>query len=310
MTACETVVVGAGMAGIACARALADAGHPVLVLDKGRAIGGRIATRVTRAGWRFDHGAQYVRSDDPDLNAFLQTATTDGHAASWTDETDLRCVGMPGMRALVAHLAGELEVRQSVEISAIEHDGAHFVLTAEAHQYHCTRLVVTAPAPQIPALVGPDDPVSGQIANVRYAPCLTLMAAFKAGVRTDAPDCARDPTDEIGWIARDSSKPGREGATWVAQANPAWSAAHLERDKAEIADLMLPKLCAYLDVPISAVVYQAAHRWRYAHVVAPLGQPFIGDQDGRRYFGGDWCLGPRIDAAWQSGRAIAKAMAA
>ena len=66
----ETLVIGAGMAGIACARALAEAGHAVRVLDKGRGPGGRMATRrvTTRAGEvRFDHGAQYLTARDPAL---------------------------------------------------------------------------------------------------------------------------------------------------------------------------------------------------------------------------------------------------
>ena len=49
------IIIGAGMAGLACARRLADAGVIPVVLDKGRGIGGRAATR--RAGeWQFDHG--------------------------------------------------------------------------------------------------------------------------------------------------------------------------------------------------------------------------------------------------------------
>ena len=38
-------IIGAGMAGLACARRLARAGHTPLVLDKSRGIGGRLATR-------------------------------------------------------------------------------------------------------------------------------------------------------------------------------------------------------------------------------------------------------------------------
>ena len=43
----EITIIGAGMAGLACARRLARAGHTPLLLDKGRGIGGRMATRRT-----------------------------------------------------------------------------------------------------------------------------------------------------------------------------------------------------------------------------------------------------------------------
>ena len=41
----DIVIIGAGMSGIACARALRKAGVPVRLIDKGRGIGGRVATR-------------------------------------------------------------------------------------------------------------------------------------------------------------------------------------------------------------------------------------------------------------------------
>lgn len=58
------VIVGAGLSGLVAARSLAASGHDVSVLDKGRGVGGRLATR--RIGDAvLDHGAQFftVRTD-------------------------------------------------------------------------------------------------------------------------------------------------------------------------------------------------------------------------------------------------------
>ena len=56
-------VIGAGMAGVACARTLLQAGHRVSVFEKSRGFGGRMATRSTEFGG-FDHGAQYFTVRD------------------------------------------------------------------------------------------------------------------------------------------------------------------------------------------------------------------------------------------------------
>ena len=56
-------VIGAGIAGIACARTLTQAGHNVTVFEKSRAAGGRMSTRNTEFGG-FDHGAQYFTVRD------------------------------------------------------------------------------------------------------------------------------------------------------------------------------------------------------------------------------------------------------
>jgi predicted NAD/FAD-dependent oxidoreductase len=58
-------IVGAGLAGLIAGRAIAEAGHDVVLWDKGRSPGGRLATR--RIGdARLDHGAQFftVRTDE------------------------------------------------------------------------------------------------------------------------------------------------------------------------------------------------------------------------------------------------------
>ncbi len=51
-------IIGAGIAGIACARTLMQAGHQVSIFEKSARPGGRMATRSSPFG-SFDHGAQY-----------------------------------------------------------------------------------------------------------------------------------------------------------------------------------------------------------------------------------------------------------
>ena len=67
----KIAIIGAGIAGLACARNLAQAGVQAVVFDKGRGIGGRVATR--RAGnLRFDHGAPYVVAKGDDFAKCLR----------------------------------------------------------------------------------------------------------------------------------------------------------------------------------------------------------------------------------------------
>ncbi len=64
------IVVGAGIAGLCSAHVLQDGGVPVIVLDQGRAVGGRLATRVIKQGV-FDYGAQFFTVRDQRLGAWL-----------------------------------------------------------------------------------------------------------------------------------------------------------------------------------------------------------------------------------------------
>ena len=303
------VIVGAGIAGLACARRLVQAGVRPVLFDKGRGIGGRVATRRAD-GLQFDHGAQYVTAKGADFSAVLRNLVAAGDAAPWPDGSGrARVVGMPGMATLGKALAVGLDVRQGVQVTAIQRgDGGWQVLAGDA-RHPAARVVVTVPAPQVAGLLSADHPLVAMIGGVRMDPCLTLMA----GINAPPPFVTREAPDEpLAWIAQDSAKPGRPAISvtsgvvaWVAQAGPAFSVMHLEDDPAAIAARLLPMLCDRLGVTVDRVTHAAAHRWRCARVTTPLSQTFLRDAGGSLYLGGDWCIGPRVEAAWTSGTAIA-----
>ena len=297
------VIIGSGMAGLACARRLAEAGHAPVVLDKGRGIGGRVATR--RVGdMQFDHGAQYVNAHGSGFAAVLHSLGDS--VAGWQDGTGrTHSVGVPGMSAIPKALGAGLDIRQNAQVARVVQDDDSWALHLDTDTMRAARVVVTVPAPQVAGLLGAEHPLVAALAPVRLAPCLTLMAAVTA----PAPFIARqDADDPLAWIAQDSAKPSRpqSAATlWVAQSGEAFSRAYLEESPTQIAARMLPLLCDRLGVTADRVTHASAHRWRYARVTQALGQPFLRSPDATLYLGGDWCIGPRIEAAWTSGTAIA-----
>jgi renalase len=297
------VIIGSGMAGLACARRLADAGHAPVVLDKGRGIGGRVATRRI-VDLQFDHGAQYVNAHGAGFAVVLHNLG--GVVADWQDgKGRTHSVGVPGMSAIPKALGAGLDIRQHAQVTRLVQDGDGWALHLDSTILRAARVVVTVPAPQVAGLLGANHPLVAAVAPVRLAPCLTLMAAVTA---PDPFIIRQNADDPLAWIAQDSAKPGRpQGAAtgWVAQAGEAFSQTHMEKTPAEITAHLLPLLCDRLGVPLDRVTHAAAHRWRYARVTQALGQPFLRCPDATLYLGGDWCIGPRVEAAWTSGTAIA-----
>ncbi|SEN92177.1 hypothetical protein SAMN05216227_10326 [Pseudorhodobacter antarcticus] len=281
------IIIGAGMAGLACARKLADAGMAPVVLDKGRGIGGRVATR--RSGdLQFDHGAQYVNAHGAGFSSVLAALEKAGTLAGWPDGTGrTHSVGVPGMSALPKALGAGLDIRQNAQVLRLVPDAGGWLLHLADGTLRAASVVVTVPAPQVAALMGADHPLVARLGAVQIAPCLTLMAA----VAGRAPFITRKDTDDpLAWIAQDSAKPGRpqkHGALWVAQASEAFSAAHLEDDPTMLTACMLPLLCDRLSISAATVTHASTHRWRYARVTQPLGQSFLCSDDGSLYLGGD-----------------------
>ncbi len=299
-------IIGTGIAGLACARILALAGLKPVLFDKGRGIGGRVATRRAE-GLQFDHGAQYVTAKGAEFAALLGALSVTGQVAAWDDGTGrTKLVGAPGMSALAKAMGEGLDIRQNTQVMSVDRVNGGWLLRVGHDDVLAARVVITVPAPQVAGLLGGDHPLVAALAPVRIDPCLTLMAA----VRAPAPFITRtDPDDDLAWIAQDSSKPGRpagDAVAWVAQAGLAFSIAHLEKSAAEVAALMLPKLCERLGADLDAVHHATAHRWRFARVSAPLGQPFVRTPDASLYLCGDWCIGPRVEAAWTSGTAVGR----
>ena len=301
----DIVVIGAGITGIACARALNSAGIAVRLIDKGRGIGGRVATRrVDVAGERitFDHGAQSLdHSDDAAIIAGLARDATD----TWRlEDGRSRIVGVPGMAALPKALAKGLNITLNTRVTALTARGGLWEIETDAGKTTATHVIVTVPAPQLAPILGETHAVVQQAERVEMDPCMTVMAAFDHD-RTGPFVSRRDENDVLAWIAQDNSKPGRSTAlqTWVAQARSDWSIEHIDADRAEIKTQMVKMLCEELSFCPSALRHAGLQGWRYGIVKTPLGQPFV--SHAKLWAGGDWCCGPKVQDAWHSGTQIA-----
>ncbi|HSE09076.1 MAG TPA: NAD(P)/FAD-dependent oxidoreductase [Nocardioidaceae bacterium] len=76
MSSADVVVVGAGLAGLTCARELERRGFDVVVLEKSDAVGGRVRTDVID-GYRCDRGFQLINPAYPALKQLVDIDALD-----------------------------------------------------------------------------------------------------------------------------------------------------------------------------------------------------------------------------------------
>ncbi len=139
-------IIGAGMAGMACAQALHKRGCSPVLLEKSRGVGGRLATRRTAEGEQFDHGAQYITAQEPAFQQMLQTLERHSSAAAWAPLDPARStpppqrwmVGTPGMSALLKPLAATLQLHTRTTVTAID-------WSAEGWQLHTDTQATVGP---------------------------------------------------------------------------------------------------------------------------------------------------------------------
>lgn len=319
----SVAILGAGIAGLACAQALTRAGLSVTLLDKGRRPGGRIATRHAE-GTAFNHGAQFASARGAAFDALLQRLTADGHAAPWAAAGPGRIVFLPGMSALPALLTTAVQASGARLLTAthaaflhdqdggwqVRHHPAEAMRPGAVASTGGTLLdrhdavLLAMPAPQAAALLAAiGHPHAKAAAGAVLAPCWAVMARFDAPFAV--PPVLTGAHPDLPWAARETARPGRSdsGEAWTLHAGADWSRAHLEASADRVEEALLALFRRLTGAPLASWV--RAHRWRHALVETPVGEPCLWDAGARIGACGDWLIGGRIEAAYDSGLALA-----
>ncbi len=320
MTRDQVVVVGAGISGVACARELHEAGVGVRLLDRGRRLGGRMASRRFD-GRPADIGASYLTVDDDDFAAVVDRWREQGLARPWTDTFGVLAPGEEpeattgpvrwgtpgGIRTLVEALAEGLDVVSGHEVTRVGRvrDGGLEVDGAGARA-----VVLAMPDPQAARLLDPVEHAEVLAAlDVDFEPVLALTATYDARCWRDLPHGAFVNDDPLlSWIADDGRRRGDDAPVLVAHSTPELAVQHLADPAGAGPALVaaLERLVGARRVPVETHV----HRWSLArpargreHATYLLGDDLLG------VCGDAWSARPRVEGAWLSGRDLGRELA-
>ncbi|MBF2028665.1 MAG: FAD-dependent oxidoreductase [Oscillatoriales cyanobacterium C42_A2020_001] len=341
MNQVEVAIIGAGMAGLTCAQVLQQAGYEVVVLEKSRGVGGRLATRRSH-GTRIDHGTCYLSPKAELFQNFITDLVQLGLVHVWTNcvhtlfpdgslqpssEQIPRYVAADGMSAIAKVLTPGLDIRFNQRVVGLATTSSQtWQLTVDdttpdntataSNLLEAQAVVVTVPAPQALDLLAPlegtalSEQFIRQLQTVEFAPCIAVMAGYPADCLQKWQAAYADvkaigsQQHPLAWIGLDSSK--RRSASqpvFVIQST---------------ADFAQPLLNATDLIPVGRSLLQAAadllapwlatpdwlqvHRWRYAFASSPLREKYLtANSLTPLVCAGDWCGGIRAESAMLSG---------
>ena len=192
-------IIGAGIAGAACAAALTEQGQQVVVFDKGRRAGGRMSSKRTEHGY-LDLGAQYFTARDPAFQTQCQQWLSSGIVTHWygrlaqvtaeglqaSPDDTLRYIGMPSMQAPVTRLLGNVDVSLGCQIDDIQFDGQHWQLHSNGAVIgRFNKLILAIPQQQAAALLNTALPSNQALSKVFALPA--LLPCWAVNVQLDQP---------------------------------------------------------------------------------------------------------------------------
>ncbi|MDH3295920.1 MAG: FAD-dependent oxidoreductase [Acidimicrobiia bacterium] len=323
----DCLIVGAGLAGLTAARHLASAGRTVLIVDKAKSVGGRLATRRIGAA-RLDHGAQFFTVRDPAFNAEVETWVTDGVVEVWChgfgkSDGHPRFRALEGMNGIAKYLAERLRtdllrpptIVTRAEANAIIAGPEHWAVTYEASRRvpdEVQAVISTAPIPQSLRLLDAGATTSdhrSELEAIEYNKVIAVLAVLDRSPRLPAPGAVQQPDDPTFTFVADNHDKGISKLPAVTfHCSHRLSDELWDLDDGRILTHVHDKLRSYLGG--AAVQQVQIKRWRFAGPVSSHPERYVtaADRPGPLVFAGDGFAGAKVEGAFVSGLAAAQAV--
>ena len=307
-------VVGAGIAGLACARVLSSTGCAVRVLDRGRRPGGRMSSR-TMHDRAVDLGASYLtaRSGSP-FAAVVEDWVARGLARPWTDTFavagpdglrdtttgPVRYAAPAGLRSLVEDLATGLDVTCQ---HPVERVGAGPTVDGRSSP----AVVLAMPGPQAARLLDPGSAAGRLAADGRWTPAIAVVLGWsQRRWPADLHGAFVHDSSAVDWVADDGDRRGDGAPVLVAHTTADLADRHLAEPPGVVPEVVAAVRAALgIDADPD---WAAAHRWTFARPADPRTEPF-GLADGVGLCGDGWHAPAKVESAWASGTALGTALA-
>jgi predicted NAD/FAD-dependent oxidoreductase len=310
----DVLIVGAGICGVSAAVELSRAGRRVMVVDKSRGVGGRMATRRI-GGAVFDHGAQFITTRSERFTRNMKEWCEEGVVSEWSRgfsagaDGHSRWRGNPNMKALPQHLARGVDVVLEAPVSRISLEGSRWKTEFESGgSITSSAVVITSPVPQSLAMLdqgGFEAPVDlrARLEAIEYERCIAVLAVLDGPGGMQAPGGMAFAEGPLAWLADNQLKGISPVPCVTLHASHAFSLEHWDADRKAVGAMLLEAAAPWIR---SGVKEFQTHGWLYSkpmrlhedscavlHNEPPL------------LLAGDAFAGPKVEGAAVSGMAAA-----
>lgn len=314
-------IVGAGICGLSAARTLHAHGHEVVVFEKSRGVGGRVATR--RSGeFVWDTGATSIAPRGRTIAKVMaeELSTEDlvevtrpiyvheglrvspGHP----NRVGSRFTYRTGNKTLAKLLAAGLDIRLESTVDVVEADGEGYRIAGEPFD----AVILTPPVPQTALLLwGLGE--ARALASATYRACLSVNLGFMSPP-PDVPYHALIDIERrhpLAWLSVESLKSPRRapegGVAFGAQLSPAFSREQYTLPDEELIAAVIEFLERLYGPVYENPVASTVMRWKYAQPIGTACFDEANPEGTRLIVASDGLLGGHVEEAYEVGQMAA-----
>ncbi len=320
----KVLIIGAGVTGLTAGRKLRGKGYFVEILDKGRGIGGRLATRTINTEGigesKFDYGAQFLTASGKVFSSLKDELIDKNVIRVWSNkleeniplnkkETIYYC-GVKSMRSIAKYLAADLLIHNSTKISKIVFTDEWTIISEDGKQFSGDYLILTQPVPQILELIDNSElklqtSLRARLEKISYDPCIAVLAVLNGPSNIKTPGGIKLNGEPISFIADNKIKGISEEVTAVTiHTGPKFSRQNWDNND----DYLVREISKYAENYLgSKIVDYQIHRWKYSFAKTLFANTCVAIEDpGLVILAGDAFAAPKIEGAFLSGTSAAQ----
>ena len=290
--------------------------------EKSRGVGGRCSTRRVDNVGLFDHGLQYVKSENNEFKKFLSDYNIwQGNFKIFKndqlkdDSNKERIINENGNNLLVKNLFKNKRVFVNKELKSLEKKNDCFQLNfKDSTQENYKTVIITAPYQQAYNLTKQFTENYFSKLNFSMQPNLTLMVAFNKSLKLNLSAISFEDDDVLGFVANENTKKkvliNKDLELWTIQSSLKYAIKNIyeyRNNKESLADEMLKNLSVKLKIDIKKdyIQYSDIHGWRYAYGNKLDDANCYWNEDLRLGICGDWFSGGNAESAFINAKKLA-----